>query len=115
MPWAERQAEIEVTLRTDDLAPLSSESRLCWDGDQTRNRKGIDMFKQSRLLALFILPLGLIVMTQSGFAQKKVSLEIGNVSKNESLAKKSPDGKSRLVPISFELIEISEVKTGSFK
>jgi hypothetical protein len=47
------------------------------------------MFKQSRLLALFILPLGLIVMTKSGYAQKKVSLEIG--------------------------IDISEVKTGSFK
>src|SRR5262245_43902876 len=62
----------------------------------------LDMFKQSRLLALFILPLGLIVMTKSGLAQEKVSLEIGNVSKNESQAKKSADGRSSLVPISFE-------------
>jgi len=51
------------------------------------------MFKQLRLFALLILPLALIGVTPHADAQKKVGIEIRNVSKNDAQAKKGLNDK----------------------
>lgn len=76
-------------------------------------RRRINMFKKTRLFALLILPLALIAITEPGYAQKNVRLEIRSVSKNDAQAKKNPNGKSRLSNAA-NLIEVNKVKTGSF-
>ncbi len=63
------------------------------------------MFKQSYLFALLILPLALISMTEPGYAQKKVTLEIGFISRDDgddAHTEKSLDGKSRVIAINHE-------------
>jgi hypothetical protein len=59
------------------------------------------MFMRSRLFMLLILPLAPIAITKQAYAQK-VSLEIGNVYRNDAQTKKSPDGKSRVIAVSHE-------------
>jgi hypothetical protein len=62
------------------------------------------MFKQLGLFALHILPLALIGVMMPAYAQKKVGIEIRNVSKNDAQAKKGLNDKERLVPVNFQFI-----------
>jgi hypothetical protein len=62
------------------------------------------MFKQLGLFALHILPLALIGVITPAYAQKKVGIEIRNVSKNDAQAKKGLNDKGRLVPVNFQFI-----------
>jgi hypothetical protein len=62
------------------------------------------MFKQLGLFALHILPLALIGVMTPVYAQKKVGIEIRNVSKNDAQAKKGLNDNGRLVPVNFQFI-----------
>jgi hypothetical protein len=62
------------------------------------------MFKRLCLFTILTLPLALISLTMPAHAQKKVSIEIKNISRNDAQAKKTPDGNSILVPIQFQFV-----------
>ena len=62
------------------------------------------MFKQLRLFALLILPLAPIGVMTPAYAQKKVGIEIRNVSKNDARAQKGLNDNGRLVPVNFQFI-----------
>jgi hypothetical protein len=62
------------------------------------------MFKQLRLFALLILPLALIGVAPHAYAQKKASIEIRNVSKNDVQANKGLNDNGRLTPVNFQFI-----------
>ncbi len=61
------------------------------------------------LSILLALSLALIGAAMAAQAQKKISLEIRNVSRNDAQAKKGLDGKSRLVPVNFQWRRVSTV------
>jgi hypothetical protein len=62
------------------------------------------MFKRLRLFALLILPLAPIGVMIPADAQKKIGIEIRNVSKNDAQAKKGLNDKGRLTPVNFQFI-----------
>ncbi len=65
------------------------------------------MFIQPRLFVLSLLLLALTGVTTPIYSQNKkegFSLEIRNVFRKNDLARRSPDGKTRLIPINFQFV-----------
>src|SRR4029434_5436454 len=82
----------------------------------TEFRRRMDMCRQSRSFPPLILSLSLIGVMMPASAQNEkqgAGIEIRSVVKNDAQAKKSPDGKSLLVPVDFQFI-CNGTKSGKF-